>query len=131
MLITKVSRLATGRQGLCFGIPGYGDPRSNREVGYGRFDIQIDPVAIGAGNPDAYGASPRRPRITIVVKFRRAGDASGDAAEGALSRLAESAIERIKERGYDSDSLGAEACGRLRWGVAFSGKRVAVACERA
>lgn len=117
--------------GLCFGIPGYGDPRSNREAGHGRFDIQIDPVAIGAGNPDAYGASPQRPRITIEVKFKRAEGASDELAEGALSGLADSAVEQIEKRGYDSDPLGPEACGRLRWGVAFSGKRVAVACERA
>ena len=52
--------------GLLFGMPGYGDPLSNRE-----------------------------------------------------------ALGQISAQGYDAAAPG------LRWGVAFAGKRVAVACERA
>lgn len=44
--------------------------------------------------------------------------------------LACKALEQIELKGYDAD-LPAHAEGRLRWGVAFSGKRVVAACERA
>lgn len=37
---------------------------------------------------------------------------------------------RVAEKGYDAGDLPADAKGRVRWGVAFCGKRVAVACER-
>lgn len=44
--------------------------------------------------------------------------------------LARSGLAQIAEQGYDEGSLPAEASGRVWWGLAFSGKRVAVACER-
>lgn len=48
--------------GLLFGIAGYRDPVSNRESGFGRFDIQVLPW-----NEVESGAS--RPVITVEVKF--------------------------------------------------------------
>lgn len=44
--------------------------------------------------------------------------------------LARFGLAQIAERGYDEGSLPAEASGRVRWGLAFSGKRVFLACER-
>lgn len=40
------------------------------------------------------------------------------------------ALVQIAEKGYDAGDLPADATGRVRWGVAFCGRRVAVACER-
>lgn len=109
--------------GLCFGIPGYGDPVSNRESGHGRFDIQLKPVIVKEGSLAAFGAAPKRPFVTIEVKFDKQLD------DGALMVLANQSVRQIAENGYD-DRLSGVNAGRLRWGIAFSGKRVAVACER-
>lgn len=40
------------------------------------------------------------------------------------------ALAQISEKGYDEGPLPPVASGRLRWGVAFSGKRVVATCER-
>ncbi|MBM6676269.1 hypothetical protein H6A07_05870 [Olsenella uli] len=66
----------------------------------------------------------KRPRITVELKFAR------DASDEELSELAREALAQIAERSYDADALPGCASGRLRYGVAFSGKRAAVAVER-
>ena len=111
--------------GLCFGISGYADPRSNRESGYGRYDIRIEPVAVHPGSVEAFSALPERPRVTIEIKFTR-----GDVGDGELAELAQAALDQIDEKACDADELPAAASGRLRWGIAFSGKRVAALSER-
>lgn len=103
--------------GLLVGMPGYGDPLSNREHGGGRPDIRIEPES----SPFAWGP---RPLVTIEVKFAR------DASDEELLALARSALAQIAEKGYDEGPLPAEAAGRVRWGVAVSGKRAAVVSER-
>lgn len=40
------------------------------------------------------------------------------------------ALAQIAEKGCDAGDLPADATGCVRWGVAFFGRRVAVACER-
>lgn len=110
--------------GLSFGLPGYQDPRSNREAGYGRFDIQIDPAPALWGSHEVYGISKQRPRITVEIKFSKAV-----LDEGALRVLAERAVEQVRERDYDAAPLHSQASGRLRWGVAFAGRQVAAVCE--
>lgn len=62
--------------------------------------------------------------MTIEVKFAR------DASDEELLALARSALAQIAEKGYDEGPLPAEAAGRVRWGVAVSGKRAAVVSER-
>lgn len=103
--------------GLLVGMPGYGDPLSNREHGGGRPDIRIEPES----SPFAWGP---RPLVTIEVKFAR------DAPDEELLALARAALAQIAEKGYDEGPLPAEAAGRMRWGVAVSGKRVAAESER-
>lgn len=98
--------------GLLFGLPGYHDPTSNREAGYGRYDIRLKPDGSSAG---------ARPLVTVEVKFSR------DADRAALDQLAHEALDQIEDRGYDKE-LPSAARGRLRWGIAFSGKRVGAAC---
>ena len=93
--------------GLLFGVPGYGDPRSNREAGRGRFDIQLVPSAVSA------------PLVTVELKWAR------EAGAEQLAALADEALAQIADRAYDS-----EGDGRIvRYGIAFSGKSVAVAVE--
>lgn len=109
--------------GLLFGAPGYEPPTSNREEGLGRYDIRMEP------DPKAGG---RRPLITVEVKFLRSEDrpTEGEATTARLDALAKEGVAQIVQQGYDTElPRGAE--GRLRWGVAFGGKRVSVACERA
>ena len=95
--------------GLLFNVPGYGAPVSNREAGRGRFDVQLTPV-----DP------ARDPLITLELKH---------AAQGTdLELVARQALAQIDERAYD---VAAGAAGSIRYGIAFAGKSVAVACETA
>ena len=116
--------------GLLFGVPGYEDPQSNRESGYGRYDIQLKPALSGPLSV-AFTAQARRPLVTIEVKYLARQDAPQDDAALAekLAGLAGAALEQIAEHGYNDAPLPAGVCGRLRWGFAFAGKHLAVACR--
>lgn len=94
--------------GLLFGVPGYGNPVSNREAGRGRFDVQLTPE-----NPD------RDPLITLELKCAE--------REGDLEFLALEALSQIGQRAYDA---ACGSAGSIRYGIAFSGKRVAVQVEQ-
>jgi hypothetical protein len=97
--------------GLLYWMRGYKDPVSNREAGLGCFDVQVAPEA----------PSPSTPALTFEVKFARG------AGDERLAALAREGLAQIAGRAYDAAFEGSP---RVRWGVAFSGKRVAVACER-
>ncbi len=99
--------------GLLFGMPGYGDPLSNRESGYGRFDIRLEPSAAPA-------ADGQVPLIVIEVKFL-----GTEASSERLAKAADEALGQIAQRAYD-----AGAPSSLRWGMAFAGKKMAAVCER-
>ncbi len=116
--------------GLMFGVPGYADPVSNREAGEGRFDLMLEPS--DSGLAVSFTAPPVRPRITVEVKFlpKRSMLEDSAALDGSLRALATEALAQIVDKGYDASSLPPAAKGRLRWGVAFCGKQVAVTCER-
>ena len=116
--------------GLLFGVPGYLDPVSNREEGYGRFDIRLAPAVRGP-LADAPAAPAKRPLVTLEVKFLASKNApEGEELDARLRQLAAEALAQIVEKGYDVGPLPPAAEGRLRWGVAFCGKHVGVACER-
>lgn len=116
--------------GLCFGLPGYADPRSNKEAGYGRFDIQIEPSDT-AVEAFSFVRPARRPLVTVELKYLPKGEAPDDASAltSRLDALAREALAQIARNSYDAGPLPSAACDRLRWGVAFCGRRVAVACE--
>jgi hypothetical protein len=97
--------------GLLIDMPGYASVRSNREAGYGRFDVQALPKE----------ASLQTPVLTLEFKFERG------AGEDRLASLAREALGQIESRSYDAAYADAP---RVRWGFACAGKRVAVACER-
>ncbi len=117
--------------GLLFGVTAYANPVSNREAGRGYFDLRLEPLDLAPDAPEAYGAAPVRPLITVELKFLKGADApeNADALHGRLAALANEALAQIAERGYDEGPLPPGAQGRLRWGVAVGGKRVAAACE--
>ena len=102
--------------GLCFGMPGYGNPRSNREAGDGRPDIQLVPEASSGGQP----------LVTIELKFVE-GE-KGSELEAVMEGAARAAVQQIAEKGYDRHDQG-ECAGRVRWGLAFSGKQVAAQAQ--
>lgn len=105
--------------GLLYGMPGYLAPHSNGEAGDGRFDLQLCPDA-SICVPSAYS----RPLLTIEFKFEKSGASVDD-----LKRLAGRALKQIADKRYDEDV--AYSGDLIRWGIAFSGKRVATLCERA
>ena len=109
--------------GLCFGIEGYEPPVSSRETGRGRCDIQLTPER------DSYitAAYRQRPFITIEVKHLGPDLATGVSGSLAEKLLAEAALSQIDDRAYDAVAHGQMRC--VRWGIAFSGKRVACACQ--
>lgn len=104
--------------GLCFGIKGFGDPVSNREAGDGRPDIQLVPE-------HTLFFDGRRPLVTVELKYRK------DASAEELEELAQRALGQIVEKRYDAGPLPELAYGRVRWGIACSGKRVAALSAQA
>jgi hypothetical protein len=92
-------------------MPGYASVRSNREAGYGRFDVQALPKE----------ASARTPVLTLEFKFEK------DAGEDGLASLTRDALAQVGSRAYDAAYASSP---RVRWGVACAGKRVAAACEQ-
>ena len=114
--------------GLCFGKAGYADPVSNREAGYGRFDIRIDPVEVASESLESFGSASKRPRITIEPKYLARGNSNNGSEREQLTACARQALLQIEENEYNSGNLPTCASGRMRWGIAFSGKHVAATC---
>lgn len=98
---------------LFYGMPGYGFPRSNREVGRGRPDIVVEPDA---------AHEMHLPAIACEVKFAKIPDAAhlqaaADAAVGAQALPLRYAH-------------GLSGAGSILWGIAFdAGKHVAVSAR--
>lgn len=119
--LTRESECHMLLMGLLFGMPGYGDPVSNREAGYGRFDLQVTPL------PDR---TAELPLLTVEVKFMGSSsyDQLGEGAPTALDELARKALNQIAGKAYDEGHAPLPA--PMHWGVAFGGKHVAVAAEK-
>lgn len=111
--------------GLFFGVPGYADPLSNREGGKGYFDLRLVPN----GRRSPFGSAESLPVITVEFKFMgKQGDPSPSGnLKNRLYALAEEGLRQISSRSYDQDSATSF---RLRYGIAFCGKDVSVACEK-
>lgn len=82
--------------------------KSNRESGDGRYDICLIP------REDKY------PGIIIELKWNK------DLNEGKLSELADDALAQIDDRRYDVEMKENEIQNILKFGIAFSGKKVIV-----
>lgn len=97
--------------GLCVVMDSRYYIRSNRESGEGRYDIQLMPKEKGL------------PGILIELKAEKMISAD------ALDKLAQAALNQIKEKQYDAElkTHGIEQI--IKYGVAFSGKNVSVIME--
>ena len=98
--------------GLCAMLDNCYRITSNREAGDGRFDIQMKPL------------DGKLPGIIIELK------AAKDYSQEQLNVLAQKALEQIDERGYAKDMDLEAVSVILKYGIAFSGKKVCIKASK-
>ena len=116
LLLQSVSYNDTANEifyhGLVLGLCAMFDNRyyvtSNRESGEGRFDIQLMPK------------SDRLPGILIELKAEK------DCSEKALETLSQTALRQIGDRKYYAEMNAHGITDVIKFGVAFSGKKVRI-----
>lgn len=111
-------------QGLCFGMPGYANPTSNRKRGADRWDIQVFPTGRMLDVADTLGMLDERPLITMNMMYDPGVDALG------LELLGVQALLDIERDGIDEIRVPRPGVGRIRWGFGFDGQRVSVVCQQ-
>ena len=111
-------------QGLCFGMPGYANPSSNRKHGADRWDIQVFPTGRMLDVADTLGMLDERPLVTMNMMYDPDVDALG------LELLAVQALLDIERDGIDEIRVPRPGVGRMRWGFGFDGQHVSVVCQR-
>lgn len=111
-------------QGLCFGMPGYANPLSNRKRGADRWDIQVFPTGRMLDVADTFGMLDERPLATMNMMYDPDVDALG------LELLAVQALLDIERDGIDEMRVPRPGVGRIRWGFGFDGQRVSVVCQQ-
>lgn len=111
-------------QGLCFGMPGYANPSSNRKRGADRWDIQVFPTGRMLDVADTLGMLDERPLVTMNMMYDPGVDALG------LELLAVQALLDIERDGIDKIRVPRPGIGRVRWGFGFDGLHVSVVCQR-
>lgn len=111
-------------QGLCFGMPGYANPSSNRKRGADRWDIQVFPTGRMLDVADTLGMLDERPLVTMNMMCDPDVDALG------LELLAVQALLDIERDGIDEIRVPRPGIGRVRWGFGFDGQHVSVVCQR-
>ncbi|MGN0713814.1 MAG: AAA family ATPase [Anaerovoracaceae bacterium] len=97
--------------GLCAMLDDRYQITSNRESGEGRFDIQMAPL------------SERLPGILIELKSGK------DCTEAQLESLSKAALQQINDRMYSTALKQQGVPSILKYGIAFSGKKVSIAAE--
>lgn len=97
--------------GLCAMLDDRYQITSNRESGEGRFDIQMAPL------------SERLPGILIELKGGK------DCTEAQLESLSKAALQQINDRMYSTALKQQGISSILKYGIAFSGKKVSIAAE--
>lgn len=101
--------------GLLYAVPGYRPATSNRESGDGRCDVLLEPLPERAGE---------LPVVAMELKHV-APTKEGSASDEALERTArEVALAQARRLEYGHGLAGT---GITLWGIAFSGKHVAIA----
>lgn len=111
-------------QGLCFGMPGYANPSSNRKRGADRWDIQVFPTGRMLDVADTLGMLDERPLVTMNMMYDPDVDALG------LELSAVQALLDIERDGIDEIRVPRPGVGRMRWGFGFDGQHVSVVCQR-
>ena len=99
---------------LLYAVDGYRPAVSDRESGDGRCDVLLEPLPTEATRLPAH-----------AMELKLGGSADTDEELAACAR--DIALDQAKRLEYGH---GLDGAGLVRWGVAFSGKRVAVVCER-
>ena len=120
LLLQSVSYNDTANEtfyhGLVLGLCAMFDNKyyvtSNRESGEGRFDIQLMPK------------SNKLPGILIELKSVK------DCSEASLKKLADTALAQIEANNYDTELLSHGIADTLKYGVAFSGKKVVISLNK-
>ena len=106
--------------GLVLGLCAMLDNRyyitSNRESGEGRYDIQLMPKEVHGGNTDL-------PGILIELK------ADKKCKDEDLKRLSQIALAQINSRKYATELSEKGIKNIVKYGVAFSGKKVEITME--
>ncbi|SJZ77384.1 AAA family ATPase [Selenihalanaerobacter shriftii] len=82
--------------------------KSNRESGYGRYDVMIIPE--------------NKSKLGIVIEFKKLNQHQNEDLETAVN----AALKQIEERNYAQELLSQGVTGVLEIGMAFSGKQVKV-----
>lgn len=116
LLLQSVSCFDTGGEnfyngfmlGLCAAMEQY-KKSSNREAGYGRYDIQLTPKY------------KNLPGIIIELK------AAKDCTEEELKALSKKALQQIDDKKYDTELRETGITDVIKYGVAFCGKKVEIA----
>lgn len=85
---------------------------SNREVGNGRFDIQMLPL------------NQKLPGVLIELK------AAKNVSESRLKELAQIALDQINDRKYEVELSSLDLNSIIKIGIAFSGKQVKLVSEK-
>lgn len=111
-------------QGLCFGMPGYANPSSNRKRGADRWDIQVFPTGAVFDVADTIGMLDERPLVTMNMMYDPDVDALG------LELLAVQALLDIERDAIDEIRVPRPGIGRVRWGFGFDGLHVSAVCQR-
>lgn len=111
-------------QGLCFGMPGYANPSSNRKRGADRWDIQVFPTGRMLDVADTLGMLDERSLVTMNMMYDPDVDALG------LELLAVQALLDIERDGIDEIRVPRPGIGRVRCGFGFDGQHVSVVCQR-
>lgn len=93
--------------GLCAILGNRYKIRSNRESGLGRFDIQLMPLAKGMPG--------------FIFEFKHTKDEHTD-----LSVLADSALQQIETKKYDTELRDNDVSSIIKIGIAFRGKSAVV-----
>lgn len=93
--------------GLCAILGNRYKIRSNRESGLGRFDIQLMPLAKGMPG--------------FIFEFKHTKDEHTD-----LSALADSALQQIEAKKYDTELRDNDVSSIIKIGIAFRGKSAVV-----
>ena len=97
--------------GLCAMLDDRYQITSNRESGEGRFDIQMAPL------------SEKLPGVLIELKSGK------DCTEAQLESLSKTALQQINDRMYSTALKQQGVPSILKYGIAFSGKKVSIAAE--
>ena len=111
-------------QGLCFGLPGYANPSSNRKRGADRWDIQVFPTGRMLDVADTLGMLDERPLVTMNMMYDPDVDVLG------LELMAVQALLDIERDGTDEIRVPRPGIGRVRWGFGFDGQHVSVVCQQ-